>query len=100
MSIDRTIPWQRIAVEGIAIVASILFAFAIDAWWNDRQQDESEEIVLQTLLDDLRVKQVLLADMNRFSEAIIESAEILLRAASSTEQTLSEDTIEQLIDDT
>ena len=100
MSIDKTIPWQRIAVEGIAIVASILFAFAIDAWWNDRQQHESEQIVLQTLLDDLRVKQVLLADMSRFSEAIIESAETLLRAASNTEQTLSEDAIDQLIGDT
>jgi hypothetical protein len=100
MNIDRTIPWPRIAVEGIAIVASILLAFAIDAWWNDKQQHESEQIVLQTLLDDLRVKQVLLADMGRFSEAIIESAETLLRAASNTEQTLSEDTIDQLIGDT
>ncbi len=100
MNIDRTIPWPRIAVEGIAIVASILLAFAIDAWWNGKQQHESEQIILQTLLDDLRVKQVLLADMGRFSEAIIESAETLLRAASNTEQTLSEDTIDQLIGDT
>ena len=99
MNTDRTIPWRRIAVEGIAIVASILLAFAIDAWWNDRQQDESEQVVLQTLLDDLRVKQILLADMSRFNEAIIESAEKLLRAASNTEQTLSEDTIDQLIGD-
>lgn len=100
MNNDRTIPWQRIAVEGIAIVASILFAFAIDAWWNDRQQQASEQVVLQTLLDDLRVKQVLLADMSRFSEAIIDSAESLLNAASNTELTLSEDKIDQLIGDT
>ena len=100
MNIDRTIPWSRIAVEGVAIVASILLAFAIDAWWDDRQQDEAEQVVLQTLLDDLRVKQTLLADMTKFSEAIIESAETLLKAASNTEQTLSEDTIDQLIGDT
>ena len=100
MNIDRSIPWQRIAVEGIAIVASILLAFAIDAWWNDRQQHESEQVVLQTLLDDLRVKQILLADMSRFTEAIVESAETLLRAASNKDQMLIEDTIDQLIGDT
>jgi hypothetical protein len=93
MNTDREIPWPRIAVEGVAIVASILFAFAIDTWWDDRQQDASEQIVLQTLLDDLRVKQALLADMTNFSEAIIESAESLLRAACNTGQTLSEDSI-------
>lgn len=100
MNTDRTIPWRRIAVEGVAIVASILLAFAIDAWWDDRQRDETEQVVLQTLLDDLRVKQVLLADMNEFCEAIIGSAATLLRAASSTEQKLSEDSIDRLISDT
>jgi hypothetical protein len=87
-------------VEGIAIVTSILLAFAIDAWWDDRQQDQSERVVLQTLLDDLQVKQELLVDMSRYCEAIIESVETLLRAASNTEQKLSEDTIDQLIGDT
>jgi len=96
----QNIPWKRLSIEAAAIVASILLAFAIDAWWNDRQQHGSEQIVLQTLLDDLRVKKVLLADMSRFSEAIVESAETLLRAASVTEQPLSENTIDQLIGDT
>jgi len=75
-------------------------AFAIDAWWDDRQRDESEQIVLQALLDDLRVKRVLLADMNEFCELIIGSAEALLREASSTEHKLSEDSIDRLIGDT
>jgi len=32
----QKIPWKRISVEAAAIVASILLAFAIDAWWEDR----------------------------------------------------------------
>ena len=36
MSDTREIPWKRLVVEGAAIVASILLAFAIDAWWQDR----------------------------------------------------------------
>ena len=100
MNTDRKIPWPRIAVEGVAIVASILLAFSIDAWWGDRQQREAEQVVLQALLDDLQVKQVLLADMNLFSNAIFKSAETLLRVAAGAEQRPSEDTINRLIIDT
>ena len=35
---SREIPWKRISIESAAIVASILLAFAIDAWWNNVQQ--------------------------------------------------------------
>jgi hypothetical protein len=38
MKATAQIPWTRIAVESIAIVASILVAFAIDAWWEERQE--------------------------------------------------------------
>ena len=100
MSTDPKIPWPRIAVEGIAIVASILLAFAIDAWWADKQRQEAEQVVLQTLLNDFRGKQILLSDMNRFSESIVESVETLLMTASSTEHSLSEHSIDRLIGDT
>ena len=43
------IPWKRIAVEATAIVASILLAFGIDAWW-DEQKDRAEEAELRTRL--------------------------------------------------
>lgn len=100
MNTDRKIPWPRIVVEGVVIVASILLAFSIDAWWGERQRQDAEQAVLQTLLDDLRVKQVLLVDMNRFNKAIVASAETLLRVAAGAEQKPSEDTIDRLIVDT
>jgi len=43
---SHTIPWKRIAVEAVAIVASILLAFAIDAWWDERQERIEETEVL------------------------------------------------------
>ncbi len=33
-----TIEWKRLITEGGVIVVSILLAFAIDAWWHERQQ--------------------------------------------------------------
>ena len=35
MTETQKIPWKRISVEAAASVASILLAFAIDAWWEE-----------------------------------------------------------------
>lgn len=39
MTNPRNIPWKRLIAEGGAIVVSILLAFWIDAWWNDRNEE-------------------------------------------------------------
>jgi hypothetical protein len=36
--VSSRIPWRRFLVEGAVIVVSILFAFGIDAWWEERQE--------------------------------------------------------------
>jgi hypothetical protein len=46
----QEIPWFRIGAESIAIVGSILFAFAIDAWWEGRQENQREQRQLQALI--------------------------------------------------
>lgn len=40
MTSTRVTPWPRVLLEGVVIVASILLAFGIDAWW-DRTQDDA-----------------------------------------------------------
>jgi hypothetical protein len=100
MENSSRMPWQRIAVEGVVIVASILLAFSIDAWWDGKQRQAEERVVLQNLLDDFRIKQLLLADTKRFSNAILESAKTLLRAASGDIEKPDEETIDGLIADT
>jgi hypothetical protein len=37
---SQKIPWKRLTAEGVAIVVSILLAFWIDAWWEDREQQQ------------------------------------------------------------
>lgn len=49
------IPWSRHAAEVIVIVGSILLAFAIDAWWDGRQESIQETETLQFVLDNVRV---------------------------------------------
>ena len=52
MAEPRIIPWASIAVEAIAIVLSILLAFAIDAWWAEKKESEVEHVALQALRSD------------------------------------------------
>ena len=48
------IPWSRYLVEGGVIVGSILLAFAIDAWWEDRSEQALEREFLVNTLDSIR----------------------------------------------
>jgi hypothetical protein len=52
MANTHIIPWKRTSVEVIAIVGSILLAFAIDAWWEDRQIRIEEQQVLLGLQEE------------------------------------------------
>lgn len=57
MFASRPVPWPRIAAEGAAIVASILLAFAIDAWWQQRNEDDLRNTLLEGLHDDFQASQ-------------------------------------------
>ena len=50
----RQVPWLRILAEGFAIVVSILLAFGIQAWWEDRPERAVEAALLTGLDEDLR----------------------------------------------
>ena len=56
------IPWGRLIAEGGAIVVSILLAFAIDAWWEERQERVEEQQILQDLADEFTLIRDVLAD--------------------------------------
>ncbi len=57
---QNSLSWKRIFAEGAAIVASILLAFAIDAWWVDRNEIERESRILMSLLAEIDQNQELL----------------------------------------
>ena len=46
---SSNIAWGRLFAESAAIVVSILLAFAIDAWWADRQDRVEETRILEAL---------------------------------------------------
>ena len=48
------VPWLRIGAESVAIIASILIAFGIDAWWGYQQDRGAERAVLADLEEEFQ----------------------------------------------
>ena len=44
---------KRWLIEGVVIVASILLAFAIDAWWQKRTDTEAEAVLIASIVQDI-----------------------------------------------
>ena len=49
----ETIRWSRILLEGVVIVGSILLAFGIQAWWDQRQERIAEAEYLAAVRDEI-----------------------------------------------
>jgi hypothetical protein len=47
-----SISWARILAEGVAVVGSILLAFGIQAWWEERRDRVEERQALEALTRD------------------------------------------------
>ena len=51
---DTQLNWIRLGIEGVVIVASILFAFGLQAWWDHRKDAETERQMLIALESELQ----------------------------------------------
>lgn len=70
--------WRSVLVESVVIVVSILLAFGIDAWWEERGRSGQEAAFLRGLIEDLREDY---ADYSRFTsiqEDRVLAADLLL----------------------
>jgi hypothetical protein len=54
--------WSRLLVEGLVIVISILLAFAIDAWWGERQEANEAALQVERVVAELEASAVLLEE--------------------------------------
>jgi hypothetical protein len=96
MNMSQDIPWKRVVVEATAIVASILIAFAIDAWWQDRTERIIEVNYLQALQDDLLRSLEFLNEDEAVQQRQVEYLESLLSTNSDTHYS---DELRRWIDD-
>lgn len=83
MSEDRSA--RNLLVEGVVIVASILLAFAIDAWWDDRREAAERDRILGQLRKELALYQEIVPQAIESSERAAGASELLLRVIHGSE---------------
>ncbi len=74
MNVNARIPWKSLLAQGAIIVASILAAFAVDAWWASRLNAATEKGHLEALKRDFEIAK----------ERVTESLRIARRASEGT----------------
>jgi len=89
--------WMRICVEGAVIVVSILLAFSIDAWWDNKQDREDEMVVLSALLTEFEQIRTNVDDILKFQVAILDSVRQLLRLSVDENPTIGDGELDRLL---
>jgi hypothetical protein len=93
----KQIPWVRIIAEGAAIVISILLAFAIDTWWDERKEIREEFHALQMLDSDLSEAIRLFGYVQIQYEIIADASIEAYAALSSDQESLNHKAVEEHI---
>jgi len=80
-----SIPWARLVAESAVIVLSILLAFGIDAWWDEKQDAAEAHEILLSLREEFLAHRSALAEAKETQQAYSLSIDRLLQATRSTD---------------
>jgi hypothetical protein len=97
MTANEKIPWKRLSVEVAAIVGSILLAFAIDAWWDDRKDSNLEQKILADLLLEFEQDVELLRNASEWYELLYLDARDLLHYLDDDTEEIDHAEFERLV---
>jgi hypothetical protein len=92
----RQLPWLRISAEGVAIVVSILLAFAIQAWWEGRKERDEQDTILAAISVEIAANLAAIHCELQYRAAAKENIQLILEL-SSTEHVSQYDEIDQLL---
>jgi hypothetical protein len=93
----QSLSWGRIGAESVSIVASILLAFAINAWWQNRQTQSLVQESLVALRGELAGNLGIIGTELSYRNAAIASGKTLV--TSSDRENLSPEPLDHLLGD-
>ena len=85
--------------EIVVVVAGVLIALTINAWWGGRQQAQEEHRLLTALLAEADANEARLARIVAFHSALKATATTLLAVSSGPASEVSADSVDQLLTD-
>ena len=95
---SNDVAWKRIFAEGVAIVVSILLAFAIEAWWSIFQDRAEEQGILIGLKSEFEHNLSLIETEIDYRNAVVRSI-LRIFDASSSQSRIESEIIDELIGD-
>jgi len=100
MIATQKINWPRTLTEGVAILASILLAFWIDAWWDGREEDELSQSYLLGLREDFTQVESELSKHLNFIAGVMGNARKVLTIASGPDSEPFSDSFSEIMGST
>lgn len=91
--------YLRLLAEGTAIVASVLLGFAIQAWWEARQERVEEIQLLVAVRDEFSSNLAALERNRSFHRAVLATASAVLKLAGANPAELTLEQADSLIAD-
>jgi len=85
--------------DHLAIVLSILLAFAIDAWWQDRAEYREETSALRALRDEFEANRKVLARYIAFHSDLHSSTLAVLQLAADPDAEIAAEDVDRMIGD-
>jgi hypothetical protein len=88
----QPVDWNRLVVEGLVIVVSILLAFAIDAWWDQQREVRDAKDQVSRVVAELRANTAILQAQDQSLEYTTRAArEFLLIMGPEVEPVSTQD---------
>lgn len=87
----KDIRWRALLAESVAVVLSILLAFAIDAWWAERQDREQTLLLLDEVLQDLYTGKAFIDYNRQYTAARIDALSVLLNVEQEDYESISDE---------
>lgn len=81
----RNVSWLLVLTEVVVIVGSILLAFAIDAWWDGRQEGEVRRELIEALELDFELTRTRLATSIALADSLVTRSRGFLDLAEDSE---------------
>jgi hypothetical protein len=92
-------PWRRMMIESVAIILSILLAFAIDAGWDEYKESTREKAFLVSLLSDFKETNSRIDESTAVHLKYINSGRQLLSFYSNDASIIDSEALEKMLCD-
>ena len=92
-------PVTWLVLQGVATVVSILLAFGIDAWWEQRNAAVEKNVMLESVKAEMLSDRTWVKSQCAYRKASLDSVEILLKAVAAGRYEDTERTLDQRLAD-